>query len=100
MLDRLAKILELSPHLDVLSGDPKDYKCAAAWLIDNGLFEDFASKIFNDIDRIVDKHYDYFIFGPEDLSDTEREAVMNFNACVSYDYYLLVDKYAPKKVEE
>ena len=35
--------------------------------------------IFTEIDKILDETYNRHIFGPEDLEDEEKEAVMNFH---------------------
>lgn len=42
-------------------------------------------KIFAEIDKIIDKHYNNHIFGNNDLEDEEKEAVINFSDDVTYD---------------
>lgn len=54
---------------------------------------DLAEEIFAEIDKIIDKHYNRHIFGVEDLSDVEQEAVMNFSGDVTYDIAELKKKY-------
>ena len=54
---------------------------------------DIAREIFEEIDKIIDKHYNRHIFGVEDLSDVEQEAVMNFSGDVTYDIAELKKKY-------
>ena len=52
-----------------------------------------AEEIFAEIEKIIDKHYNRHIFGVEDLSDVEQEAVMNFSGDVTYDIAELKKKY-------
>ena len=54
---------------------------------------DVAREIFEEIDEIIDKHYNRHIFGVEELSDVEQEAVMNFSGDVTYDIAKLKEKY-------
>ena len=56
-----------------------------------------AEEIFGEIDKIIDKHYNRHIFGVEDLSDVEQEAVMNFSGDVTYDIAELKKKYTEDK---
>ena len=54
---------------------------------------DVAEKIFAEIDKIIDKHYNNHIFGNNDLDDLEHEAIINFSDDVTYDIAELKKKY-------
>ena len=55
-------------------------------------FSDVAREIFEEIEKIIDKHYNKHIFD-SDLEDTEIEAVMDFSGDISYDIDELKKKY-------
>lgn len=59
-----------------------------------------AEEIFAEIEKIIDIHYNRHIFGDEDLSDTEQEAVMNFSGDVTYDIAELKKKYAESEKDK
>ena len=40
--------------------------------------QEFAKQIFEEIKKTIEKHYNRHIFGVEELSEVEQEAVMNF----------------------
>ena len=63
-------------------------------LYDNGyrMASDVAMEIFEEIEKIIDKHYNKHIFG-SDLEDTEQEAVMDFSGDVTSDIDELKKKY-------
>lgn len=42
-------------------------------------------RIFEEIDRIIDMHYNNHIFGDNDLDDIEKDAIINYSDDVSYD---------------
>lgn len=54
---------------------------------------DVAREIFEEIDKIVDKHYNNHIFGNNDLDDLEHDAIINFSDDVIYDIDKLKKKY-------
>ena len=51
-----------------------------------------AREIFEEIEKIIDNHYNKHIFGSY-LEDTEKEAVMDFSGDVTYDIAELKKKY-------
>lgn len=55
--------------------------------------QEVAREIFEEIDKIIDNHYNRHIFGVEELFDVEKEAVMNFSGDVTYDIAELKKKY-------
>lgn len=42
-------------------------------------------RIFEEIDRIIDMHYNNHIFGDNDLDDIEKDAIINYSDDVSND---------------
>ena len=53
-----------------------------------------ALEVIGKVEKIIDKYYNRHIFGVEELSDVEQEAVMNFSGDVTYDIAELKKKYA------
>lgn len=56
-----------------------------------------ALKVITEFEKIVDKYYNRHIFGVEDLSDVEQEAVMNFSDDITSDLAKLKKKYTEEK---
>lgn len=54
---------------------------------------DVAEKIFAEIEKIVDMHYNNHIFGNNDLDDLERDAIINFSDDITCDIAELKKKY-------
>lgn len=52
-----------------------------------------ALEVIEAVEKIVDKYYNRHIFGVEDLSDVEQEAVMNFSDDITSDLAELKKKY-------
>lgn len=52
-----------------------------------------ALKVIGEVEKIIDKYYNRHIFGVEDLSDVEQEAVMNFSDDITGDLAELKKKY-------
>ena len=75
---------KLSKHtylLEVMQSAVEDYVLKS--LADD--MDDYTRRMFGKIEKIIDKHYNRHIFGVEDLSDEEKEAVMNFSGDITYD---------------
>ncbi len=58
---------------------------------------DTSMKIFGEIKKIIDNHYNKYIFGSSDLTDEEKEAVMDFSGDVTYDIDELERKYTDEQ---
>lgn len=72
-----------------------EVNCETTWLAENLYNAGYrkASEIFEEIEKIIDKHYNKHIFGSNDLEDEEIEAVINFSDDVTYDIDKLKKKY-------
>lgn len=62
--------------------------------------KDIAKKILTDIEERVGKIYDKHIFGDYDLSDTEKEAVMDFHVDVSGMLDRIAEKYIGRRLDD
>ena len=62
--------------------------------------KDIAKKILTDIEKRVGEIYDKHIFGDYDLSDTEKEAVMDFQADVSGMLDRIAEKYIGRRLDD
>lgn len=49
-------------------------------------------KIFDEIEKIIDKHYNKEVFGSNDYDDLEKEAIINFSDAISRDIENLKEK--------
>lgn len=58
-----------------------------------------AAEIIEEIEEIIDKHYNNHIFGNNDLEDEEHEAIMNFSNDITYDIMKLKEKYTVENEE-
>ena len=54
-------------------------------------------EVIGEVEKIIDKYYNRHIFGVEDLSDVEKEAVMNFSDDITGDLAELKKKHAEEK---
>ena len=83
------KIQEMARSMCRLSASLKCSECS-----DQCQYNDFAERLYNkgyrkasevalevigEVEKIIDKYYNRHIFGVEDLSDVEQEAVINFS---------------------
>jgi hypothetical protein len=55
--------------------------------------QEVAREILDEFEQIINKHYNNYIFGNNDLCDEEKEAIMNFSTDVMYDIYEARKKY-------
>ena len=62
--------------------------------------KDIAKKILTDVEEHVGKIYDKHIFGDYDLSDTEKEAVMDFHVDVSGILDRIAEKYIGRRLDD
>ena len=53
-------------------------------------------KVVDDIEKIIDKHYNKEVFGCNDYDDLEKEAIINFSDAISLDIYELKEKSLPE----
>lgn len=50
------------------------------------------TNIFDEIEKIIDKHYNKEVFGSNDYDDLEKEAIINFSDAISRDIENLKEK--------
>ena len=62
--------------------------------------KDIAIKILTDIENCVGEIYDKHIFGDYDLSDTEKEAVMDFHVDLDGILDRIAEKYIGRRLDE
>ena len=56
--------------------------------------------IFDEIEKIIDKHYNKEVFGSNDYDDLEKEAIINFSDAISLEIYELRERSLSKETTE
>lgn len=90
------QIVEIKECIDAVYGADCAYFDVDGFAIANEIYKKGfckALEVIGEIEKIIDKHYNRHIFGVEELSDVEQEAVMNFSDDVTYDIAELKKKY-------